>query len=913
VPLGYSETALWNQSLASRPDDAHSGPRSRLESAYHKLRERAELVASEIPRDLPAFTVHDITHLDALWEMADLVGGSSITLTPTEAFVLGGAFMVHDLGMGLAAWDGGLAGLKESPRWPDALFVAIATVHGRRPTAADLADPTDDAVNLAAETLLRELHASQGHNIPNITWTSRASGEEYKLIEDTELRQRYGSLIGDIAASHGWPLAEVSRRFGGDSIGAPVDCPDGWTVDALKLACLLRVADAAHLDERRAPGFLRALRDPTGYSDLHWAFQGYLQRPMVVDDRILFTSPRPFAIEDAAAWWLCYETLQMVDRELASVDALLVDKRRSRFAARSVKGVEDPTRLAQLIPTAGWEPIDARVIVSNVPELVRKLGGASLYGDNEQIALRELIQNARDASCALAAMLSTPAPPILVQLEKDDAGDHWLSVHDSGIGMSRDVLTGTLLDFGTSYWGSDLMRSESVGLAASGYQPVGRFGIGFYSVFMLGNSVRVTSRRFEEASADTKVLDFTNGVLSRPIYRTATTAEVRHVGGTSVRVKLLTDPNSAEGLLSNGHGGFMSLKQLCAYLAPTLDADLDVESYDGNIERAVSASDWTAIDGETLLRRLSPLSQDMYSHADITLAEVGQHMRAILSDSGDVLARVALDVSAAAMGEDGEMYTLKSACTVGGLNASTSIPGIVGVMSSQVATADRFRAEPLADSAAWAEWGSRQAILWSEYVNEEHRENRYSGIDGVVSFLCRIGASTADIYVAWTADGGLNAQELRSWFRDRDEVLAVDDFVLDVRPGADGQAEFWHSEEHLQIELDDNVVFLLGNDGSSANWSLLGTALQDPTYRPTSWVSPSARSAQEWYYFVQADARGVALRLLAEAWDVSLGEVLNNTDMIHDRYIDRIGVSMSDSAHALDGSPSWRAKRANRI
>src|SRR5579859_7127458 len=51
------------------------------------------------------------------------------------------------------------------------------------------------------------------------------------------------SDLGRIAASHGWSLdrvADAFPRFEHDAIGAPIDCPGEWTVDPLKLACLLR-------------------------------------------------------------------------------------------------------------------------------------------------------------------------------------------------------------------------------------------------------------------------------------------------------------------------------------------------------------------------------------------------------------------------------------------------------------------------------------------------------------------------------------------------------------------------------------------------------------------------------------------------------------------------------------------------
>ncbi len=101
----FEETSLWHKSLATqRDEDKSAEARERLRNAFLRFRDHAAVIAAEINRDLPDYTVHDITHLDALWEIADLAAGKEFTLTPTEAFVFGGAVLLHDLGMGLAAY-----------------------------------------------------------------------------------------------------------------------------------------------------------------------------------------------------------------------------------------------------------------------------------------------------------------------------------------------------------------------------------------------------------------------------------------------------------------------------------------------------------------------------------------------------------------------------------------------------------------------------------------------------------------------------------------------------------------------------------------------------------------------------------------------------------------------------------------
>jgi len=104
----FRATHLWKATLGPQKRDQHAAPRERLRNALEKFRERAAVLAGEIPQDVCDLTVHDITHIDALWETADVIAGTELSFTPTEAFVLGGAFLIHDLGMGLAAYPGGL-------------------------------------------------------------------------------------------------------------------------------------------------------------------------------------------------------------------------------------------------------------------------------------------------------------------------------------------------------------------------------------------------------------------------------------------------------------------------------------------------------------------------------------------------------------------------------------------------------------------------------------------------------------------------------------------------------------------------------------------------------------------------------------------------------------------------------------
>ena len=89
-----------------------------------------------------------------------------------------------------------------------------------------------------------------------------------------------------------------------------------------------------------------------------------------------------------------------MDNELKQVDGLLQDLGRPPFGIRSVSGVDDSARLSESVETLGWEPVDAKLSVSDVTGLARRLGGRRLYGNQPLVPLREAIQNGADAIAA---------------------------------------------------------------------------------------------------------------------------------------------------------------------------------------------------------------------------------------------------------------------------------------------------------------------------------------------------------------------------------------------------------------------------------------------------------------------------------------------------------------------------------
>ncbi|UTV28481.1 molecular chaperone HtpG [Photobacterium atrarenae] len=120
----------------------------------------------------------------------------------------------------------------------------------------------------------------------------------------------------------------------------------------------------------------------------------------------------------------------------------------------------------------------------------------SLYS-NKEIFLRELISNASDAADKLRfRALSQPDlyendAELGVKLSFNaDAGT--LTIHDNGIGMTRDEVVehlGTIAKSGTKDFFAKLNEEQS-----KDSQLIGQFGVGFYSSFIVADRVTVNTR-----------------------------------------------------------------------------------------------------------------------------------------------------------------------------------------------------------------------------------------------------------------------------------------------------------------------------------------------------------------------------------------------------------------------------------
>ena len=129
----------------------------------------------------------------------------------------------------------------------------------------------------------------------------------------------------------------------------------------------------------------------------------------------------------------------------------------------------------------------------------------SLYTDKE-IFLRELLSNCSDALekqryLEVTGQLAMTGEPLLITITTNEK-NKTITLFDSGVGMTREELIdnlGTIAKSGTQNFVKSVKEQQKEG--TSNEALIGQFGVGFYSSFIVGDTVEVISKAQKEGKA----------------------------------------------------------------------------------------------------------------------------------------------------------------------------------------------------------------------------------------------------------------------------------------------------------------------------------------------------------------------------------------------------------------------------
>lgn len=692
IDMDYTRSKLYLRTLAKQPGDENELVRDRLRGAYENAREKMIHVLGQISKDFPNLTIHDISHVDSLWGVADVIIGDNYPVTPLEGFILGCAFLIHDSVLSYES-VGGKDRLRDNVYWKD--------------TFAELAEDkklsSEEKERRADFDTIRYIHAKEAEHIITQEYVN-TEGESFYILEDIVLRNHFGNTIGTIAASHHWDIEKVALLPTQQNV---IDgFPREWRVNPLKMACIMRCADAGHIDMGRAPDYLYSILHLHGISAAHWNAQNHLA---VIDvdrnqyGRAIITSTHPFKEQDFQAWNVAFDAIRMLDKELKASNKLLRMQNADdggAFAINEVAGASSKEELAKYLKTEGWEPFEANLHIDDVGGVIAKLGGDTLYGNDDKvlIVIRELIQNARDAIHARYAIDEDFKGNGRIKVHVFSQGtDTYISISDNGVGMSENVIKSCFLNFGCSLWNSSLLKSEYSGLRSSGFKSVGKFGIGFYSIFMIAASAEVLTRVYNKGTDTAILLNFPVGLTLTPIKKNVDSGTTSF--STRITFKINTDKYKWENIYTitrNAHGepdlksSFENvLKALCA----GLDTDVFYHENDQEarrIHRDITAAD---LDKRQWLRDISFADDQANPNLD-KFIEANYSRLEYITKNGHICGLAAIN-TLPSFRQD-----FMSILTVGGLAAQGQINSrgsehYIGYMDTIPASADRKGIPPM--------------------------------------------------------------------------------------------------------------------------------------------------------------------------------------------------------------------------
>jgi hypothetical protein len=269
-------------------------------------------------------------------------------------------------------------------------------------------------------------------------------------------------------------------------------------------AAVLRLVDVLDFDRERTPRILFeslgiASRTLPGaeISLREWQKHMAVHSIEMKEDEIVVHADSSHPAIEASIKQFC----GYIERELRDTSAVI--KRNSPDVLERYR-LDVPITVRSNVRSQGYVYKDFSFRL-NQTAVMKLLMGEKLYA-HPGAAVRELIQNAVDA-CLLRRQMERAGPyepKISVRLLRGTDNSAWIEVSDNGIGMDEHVLGEYFFQIGSSYYDSPEVCRITPGAQGSVFTPISRFGIGIMSVFMLGDTLEVTTKNNLSLRGDTK-------------------------------------------------------------------------------------------------------------------------------------------------------------------------------------------------------------------------------------------------------------------------------------------------------------------------------------------------------------------------------------------------------------------------
>lgn len=411
----------------------------------------------------PKYTLHNSAHSFRIIEYMAKIVTNYQELSDLEVAMFICSALLHDIGM--AASEEDIASIKsDSFSFSDVKYSNMLPLMNNNEVEA-------------LQEFIRRIHAKLSaryirENLKNIL--------KIPKLTDLDFVEELALVCESHNESHDWINSKLQRHV----------VRGEYVLNCQFIASVLRIADILDIDQQRTPYKLYKLINPKGRSDEEWLQHFVISNTEKIEENPVTTLKQVVfhgTAKNADTHRKLLNYIDWVEDEIVGCISLLTgqDPRYNLLF--------DPKPKVHIKPEgytfSGYKMTLEFAAISSL------LMGEKIYGD-KKLGLRELIQNSLDA-CRLRMVSDVrgfgeeeyiPSIKIILDKEKNE-----VVIKDNGIGMSMDVLKNHFLNIGVSYYKSFEFLIKNLE-----YKPIGNYGIGFLSCFMLSDTVKVKSRYYRD-------------------------------------------------------------------------------------------------------------------------------------------------------------------------------------------------------------------------------------------------------------------------------------------------------------------------------------------------------------------------------------------------------------------------------
>ena len=481
----------------------------------------------------PEFTDHGIDHISTvLATAAFLITDESFEkLHSKDILVLILAVIAHDLGMHI--YRGGFEKIvsdknykidfndesswsdlwnqffRDASRFNEDELYNIFGSNNISITEPDLNSNNEYSKKLIGE-FLRRYHHRLAHEITVIGFP--LSGDDKNIEFAVNCDERIIDLIGLTARSHGLNIRETFEYLK-DKYNESWRSP--FNIKTIYIMVILRIADYLQIQKDRAPKILfTAKKISNPISQLEWI--KHISTDFITtntdDPEKIYVNASP---PNSITYLAIKQLIKSIQVELDESWAILGEVY-GRIPDLSILGIRyrrissNLDHLKRFSQTVKYIPQEARFKADS--RLLKLLIGP-LYGENPRYGIRELLQNSLDAVNELAYINKSKnfdyTPTVNVELafkdpnsgnksnlSREDFNNLSVIISDNGIGMDEYVVINYFLKAGASFRDSKLWRKTFIDCGETTIKRTGRFGIGVFAAFLIGDSIEVFTKHY---------------------------------------------------------------------------------------------------------------------------------------------------------------------------------------------------------------------------------------------------------------------------------------------------------------------------------------------------------------------------------------------------------------------------------